>query len=251
MKVISYIRLSSETQIDNQSADNQKEVNNLEINKLKETKDINHNVQTEVVDDSGISGLLEFKDRKYGKQLLELKEGDYIFASNIDRLARDNRIFENFIYDCKVKGVNVIVPNTGNIAKSKVGLEASLHAVFAKEYARRVKENCRTGTKRKRQFAYHEFPAVKNGMGGKVPYGYRKEGSGKDADFIKYVWLDEAISLIKKLASEGKSLRNIAETVTASFSMYEEASLTHQTVNKILTDSAEYEKSLAINQEVM
>ena len=28
MKVISYIRLSSETQIDNQSADNQKEVNN-------------------------------------------------------------------------------------------------------------------------------------------------------------------------------------------------------------------------------
>ena len=62
------------------------------------------------------------------------------------------------------------------------------------------------------------------------------------------VWLDEAIALIK-LASEGKSLE-IAETVTASFSMYK-ASLTHQTVNKILTDSAEYEKSLAINQEVM
>ena len=246
MRIISYIRLSSETQIDNQSANNQKEVNTLEINKLKESGDIKHNIQTEVIDDSGISGLLDFKDRKYGKQLLELKAEDYIFASNIDRLARDNRIFENFIYDCKVKGINVIVPNTGNIAKSKVGLEASLHAVFAKEYARRVKENCRTGTKRKRQFAYHEFPAVK-----KVPYGYRKEGSGKDADFIKYIWLDDAVSLIKKLASDGNSLRGIAETVTASFSMYEKASITHQTVSKILTDSAEYEKSLAINQEVM
>jgi hypothetical protein len=33
--------------------------------------------------------------------------------------------------------------------------------------------------------------------------------------------------------------------------MYKEAEITHQTVNKILTDSAEYEKSLAINQEVM
>lgn len=251
MRVISYIRLSSETQIDNQSANNQKEVNTLEINKLKESKDISPHTQPEVIDDSGISGLLEFKDRKFGKELLQLKEGDYIFASNIDRLARDNRIFENFIYDCKVKGVNVIVPNTGNIAKSKVGLEASLHAVFAKEYARRVKENCRTGTKRKRQFAYHDFPAVKNGMGGKVPYGYRKEGKGKDADFIKCVWLDDAVALIKKLASEGKSLRVIANTITNSFSMYKEAEITHQTVNKILTDSAEYEKSLAINQEVM
>ena len=116
MRVISYIRLSSETQIDNQSANNQKEVNTLEINKLKESKDISPHTQPEVIDDSGISGLLEFKDRKFGKELLQLIEGDYIFASNIDRLARDNRIFENFIYDCKVKGVNVIVPNTGNIA---------------------------------------------------------------------------------------------------------------------------------------
>ena len=33
--------------------------------------------------------------------------------------------------------------------------------------------------------------------------------------------------------------------------MYEEAQITHQTVNKILTDSKEYEESLAINQEVM
>ena len=40
MRVISYIRLSSETQIDNQSANNQKEVNTLEINMLKEWKDI-------------------------------------------------------------------------------------------------------------------------------------------------------------------------------------------------------------------
>ena len=98
MRVISYIRLSSETQIDNQSANNQKEVNTLEINKLKESKDISPHTQPEVIDDSGISGLLEFKDRKFGKELLQLKEGDYIFASNIDRLARDNRIFENFIY---------------------------------------------------------------------------------------------------------------------------------------------------------
>ena len=88
-------------------------------------------------------------------------------------------------------------------------------------------------------------------MGGKVPYGYRKEGKGKDADFIKCVWLDDAVALIKKLASEGKSLRVIAQSVTTAYSMYEEAEITHQTVNKILTDSAEYEKSLAINQEVM
>ncbi len=251
MRVISYIRLSSETQIDNQSAENQKQINIIEIDKLKESGEINAHSQPELIDDSGVSGLLEFKDRKFGKELLNLKENDYIFTSNIDRLARDNRIFENFIHHCKMNKVNVIVPNTGNITKSKVGLEASLRAVFAKEYARRVKENCRAGTKRKRSFAYHDFPSVRNGLGGRIPYGYRKEGKGKDAEFIKYKWLDDAVSLIKKLANEGKSLRTIAETVSSAYSMYEEAQITHQTVNKILTDSKEYEESLAINQEVM
>ena len=75
MRVISYIRLSSETQIDNQSANNQKEVNTLEINKLKESKDISPHTQPEVIDDSGISGLLEFKDRKFGKNYYSLKKG--------------------------------------------------------------------------------------------------------------------------------------------------------------------------------
>ena len=68
---------------------------------------------------------------------------------------------------------------------------------------------------------------------------------------ISCYYHDSAVALIKKLASEGKSLRVIAQSVTAAYSMYEEAEITHQTVNKILTDSAEYEKSLAINQEVM
>ena len=93
MKVISYIRLSSETQIDNQSAENQKQINIIEIDKLKESGEINAHSQPELIDDSGVSGLLEFKDRKFGKELLNLKENDYIFTSNIDRLARDNRIF--------------------------------------------------------------------------------------------------------------------------------------------------------------
>jgi hypothetical protein len=251
MRVISYIRLSSETQIDNQSAENQKQINIIEINKLKELDKIDSHIQPELIDDSGVSGLLEFKDRKFGKELLNLKENDYIFTSNIDRLARDNRIFENLIHHCKMNKVNVIVPNTGNITKSKVGLEASLRAVFAKEYARRVKENCRAGTKRKRNFAYHDFPSVRNGMGGKIPYGYRKEGIGKEAEFIKHKWLDDAVVLMKKLDNEGQSLRKISDTITNTFSMYVEAQVTHQTVNKILTDSRKYEESLAINQEVM
>ena len=89
MKVISYIRLSSETQIDNQSAENQKQINIIEIDKLKESGEINAHSQPELIDDSGVSGLLEFKDRKFGKELLNLKENDYIFTSNIDRLARE------------------------------------------------------------------------------------------------------------------------------------------------------------------
>ena len=51
-------------------------------------------------------------------------------------------------------------------------------------------------------------------------------------------------SLIKKLASEGKSLRNIAETVTASFSMYKEARLLSTIENVLIPDKVIVAKNL-------
>jgi len=103
MRVINYIRLSSESQIDNQSAQIQYETNEHEIARYKDLGFINKHTQSEKVDDSGVSGLLPLEDRKFGKELLNLKENDFIFASHVDRLSRDNMVYANFIHACKIK----------------------------------------------------------------------------------------------------------------------------------------------------
>tara|TARA_B100000427_G_scaffold124386_2_gene103505 strand:+ start:149 stop:913 length:765 start_codon:yes stop_codon:yes gene_type:complete len=254
MRVINYIRLSSESQIDNQSAQIQHETNEHEIERLKESGDINPHIKSEKIDDSGVSGLLDFQDRKFGKELLNLKEGDYIFISHVDRLSRDNRIYANFVHRCKLNKVNIIAPNTGNLtmgANANQSFLSTMQAVFSEYTVKTTKQKCRSGSQKKRGYPYHDFQAVKNGMGGRVPYGYRKEGSGKNALFIRESWHEEAVDLIHNLHKKGKSYREIAATVTVAFSPYESAKLSYQTVLKIIKNSEDYESTLKINQEVM
>ena len=95
MKLISYIRVSSDSQTDNQSPSVQQEINERTLMLLLEKEELPTNLPLHIVSDLGVSGLLEFKDREKGQHLETLEEGDVIFVSGVDRLARDNRILED------------------------------------------------------------------------------------------------------------------------------------------------------------
>jgi len=146
------------------------------------------------------------------------------------------------------------VPNSGNLtvgATADRAFLATMQAVFSEYTVKTTKQKCRAGSQKKRGHAYHDFPEFKNGMGGIVPYGYRKQGDGREALFVKEVWLNDVINFIKKLHLEGKSLRLISEEVEKEYAeKIPSCSLTHQTVKKILMSSKEYESTLKINQEV-
>ena len=254
MRLISYIRVSSESQADNQSPKTQQEINNHTLLVLQDKEELPEGLRiTEDISDIGVSGLTEFKDRPQGKNLNTLDEGDCIFISSVDRLARDNRVLESFLYDCKTKGINIFCANTGNITlgvNAQKKLEVSMTAVFSEYMASQIKKNVRRGKDSKRGL-YHLDEKTKGYLGGKPNWGYKKVGEGKASTIVKEVWRDEVFKFIYSMREKVSSRRIQSECIERFGEDLTPAS--HNTIARLIMDEEaikNYEESLTIKQEV-
>tara|TARA_R110000851_G_scaffold5138_1_gene21451 strand:- start:184 stop:945 length:762 start_codon:yes stop_codon:yes gene_type:complete len=253
MKLISYIRVSSDSQTDNQSPTVQQEINERTLMLLQEKEELPTNLPLHIVSDLGVSGLLEFKDREKGQHLETLEEGDVIFVSGVDRLARDNRILEDFLFNCKNKGVSVHVSNTGNVTmgvNAQKKLQVSVEAVFSTYFASQVKKNVRRGKDSKRGL-YHEDSDSKGYIGGRPNWGYAIIGESKNSQIVKEKWRDEVFEFMSSLHNGNVSSRRIQSECLERFG--KEKTPGYVTITKLfMTDEAKksYEENLTIRQEV-
>ena len=129
----------------------------------------------QIYTDAGVSGAVKLAFRPAGEQLLaDMKAGDTVIASKLDRMFRSASDALNMFELFKEKQVDLILydmgnePVTGGVGK----LIMTILAAVADMERIRIKERTAEGRKAKK---------AKGGVVGSVPFGLRKIGEGRAA----------------------------------------------------------------------
>lgn len=201
--IVGYCRVSSNIQVERDSIQTQEDA-------IVRFADMHGIALKQIIKDEGVSGTLPLERRVGGKKLLSLiEEGQYsgIICTKLDRLFRSAGEALVCIDSWVKEDVEVFILNFLNNGKALDTRDPSskmmlgVMAVFA-EFERgmislRTKENMQ---QRKNNFKkYCSYV-----------YGYKSVNGQLVADSIE----QEAIALMFTLKSEGKSLRQITQTLT-------------------------------------
>lgn len=158
-----------------------------------------------VYEDKGVSGSISLSERPHGgKMFAELKSGDIVISSKLDRLFRSASDALNTVEQLQKRGVGVILADIGPDIVTENGtakLFFSMLAAFAEFERNRICERMRDGKKGKRAQGGH--------VGGSAPYGFRAMGKGRGAILVPHESEQSVVALIRSL-SETKGSRKIA-----------------------------------------
>jgi DNA invertase Pin-like site-specific DNA recombinase len=196
MSVYAYLRVSTDEQVNGTSLNTQRR--EVEGNALT------HNVSIDrFIEDAGVSGHLGFMDRLAANGVT-LERGDTVIVSKLDRFSRNSMDTLNVVHAFKRDGIRLIINGHGDVTDEKNiygQLMLEIMAAFATHERRVIKDRQRTGQSAKKASGGH--------IGGKPPFGYGVEGSGKDARLVPIDDQQEALKTIKALSGR-YSLRIIA-----------------------------------------
>jgi DNA invertase Pin-like site-specific DNA recombinase len=196
MSVYAYLRVSTDEQASGTSLDTQRR--EVEGNALT------HNlVIDQFIEDAGVSGHLGFIGRLAANGVT-LKRGDVVIVAKLDRFSRNSMDTLNVVHEFKRDGIRLIINGHGDVTDEKNiygQLMLEIMAAFATHERRVIKDRQRTGQAAKKSQGGH--------VGGKPPFGYAVDGSGKSARLIPVPEQQEALETIKSLAGL-YSLRIIA-----------------------------------------
>lgn len=223
MSTYGYCRVSTLDQEDNQSLPEQER-------KVRAIADYHGVVMDELVSEPGVSGSVPFARRQAGGELFgKLRAGDTLIVSKLDRAFRDA---EDALATSRVlreKGVKLIVADIGVDPVTDNGIGKLFFTILAAmaEFERfRIRERTDEGRKAKRAQGGH--------VGGVVPFGYRKEGTGKAAKLIEVEAEQLAIQHIRAQGAAGISSRKIAQSVQTYYGL----KVSHVAVCRILKKDA-------------
>ena len=155
------------------------------------------------------SGTVPFEQREKGFAIMQsLKKGDHIICSALDRFGRNTLNLLMLVDRFKQKGVKLHFVDiggevTGSDAIGSVFLK--LLSVFAEFYSAQLSE--------KQQATKDRMGLEGKHKGGKKPFGYDVDDNNYLVPCVKE---QSTISLMKLLRKQGKTYRQIAETVTRS-----------------------------------
>lgn len=223
MSTYGYCRVSTLDQEDNQSLPEQER-------KVRAIADYHGVVMDQLVSEPGVSGSVPFARRQAGGELFgKLRAGDTLIVSKLDRAFRDA---EDALATSRVlreKGVKLIVADIGVDPVTDNGIGKLFFTILAAmaEFERfRIRERTDEGRKAKRAQGGH--------VGGVVPFGYRKEGTGKAAKLIEVEAEQLAIQHIRAQGAAGISSRKIAQSVQTYYGL----KVSHVAVCRILKKDA-------------
>jgi DNA invertase Pin-like site-specific DNA recombinase len=220
--IYAYTRVSTIEQASGTSLDEQ-------LNKAKGVALMRGAEIAEVFTDAGVSGSSALRQRPAGSRLLDaVNAGDVIIVAKLDRIFRSAADALTMVEELKGKGVDLIVTDIGIDPVTQNGASKMFFGMMAcvAEFERsRIKERQAEGLRAKRE---------KSGFtGGKRPFGYQVQGTGKDAALVEDPIEQEALATIRRLRAEGHGYQRISDQIQASG-----LKLSHMTVKRILARDA-------------
>ncbi|GJD93086.1 recombinase family protein [Methylobacterium iners] len=201
MAVYSYTRVSTDRQADEGESlgAQQRRVNGYA--QMQEMTVDRHFVER------GVSGSVPVSERQEGSELLAVvRPGDTIITPKLDRMFRSARDALNVLHELREKGVSLhMIDLGGDVTGNGIAkMVFTILSAVAEAERDRIRE--RISDVKKDQKARNRY------LGGKVPFGYRV---GDQGDLVEHEAEQEAVTLMKTLKTDGKSLRVIAEAVQA------------------------------------
>jgi DNA invertase Pin-like site-specific DNA recombinase len=162
-----------------------------------------------IFEEPGVSGGKPLADRPAGAALIAaLRPGDTVIVAKLDRAFRNAADALATAEAWKAQGVNLIVADMGAEPVTQNGVSKMFFGMLAlvAEFEReRIKERLAEGRAGKASKGGH--------VGGSAPFGYRVEGSGREARLVPIPDQQAALATMRALAAEGASLRSIAAAV--------------------------------------
>lgn len=200
--VYGYVRVSSMGQVEGESLETQsKQINSYAISKGW-TVDLG-NIYVE----AGVSGGTEFQERPEGQRLISnLKTGDVLIFTKLDRAFRNVRNAFNTLHDLKERGICVHFLDLGGEVTGN-GVGAIVFAVMS-SFASFERERIATRIREVKQMQKAQGKFV----GGRRAFGYDIVDGMKIPNQIE----QGIISEMRSLKSSGASLRDIKSWLEVS-----------------------------------
>ena len=223
MAVYGYTRVSTSSQIDNTSLEEQ----TRKINAVAQY----HGIRVDdIFREEGVSGSISLSLRPAGyKMLARLKSGDTIIAAKLDRMFRSAQDALVTAERWASQGVKLIVADisTDPISENGMGkLFFTLLAAMAEFERSRIAERVAAGKYAKKQSGGYS--------GGKRPFGYYVEGTGKEAMLMPHPEEYPAIQFILECRRDRNlSLREICDEVEGFYDI----SISLATIAKIIKEN--------------
>ena len=195
--LLGYVRVSTQDQaMDNRtSLDEQERI----IRGIAMVRGVDK-MDVTIYKDPGISGAVPLRFRPEGKKLLdEMKEGDIVVASKLDRMFRAASDALQCAERMKEAGVQLILVDMGADPVTGNGMAKcffTMAAAFAELERSTIAERMSNGKAAKRAKGGH--------VGGEAPYGLRIIGHGRDAKIEINEQEQQTVALIIRLRKHGE-----------------------------------------------
>ena len=205
--ILGYCRVSTTEQ----AADNRTSMNEQErvIRGIAMVRGVDK-MDVTIYSDPGISGAVPLRFRPEGKKLLaDMKAGDCVVASKLDRMFRAASDALACAEQMKELGVALILVDMGADPVTGNGMAKcffTMAAAFAELERNTIAERMSSGKAAKRARGGH--------TGGEAPYGIRIVGHGRDARIEMDEREQEIVALVARLRKRGESLSTIQRRLT-------------------------------------
>lgn len=185
--------------------------------------------------DEGVSGSTPIAERPQGAMLMQsLYSGDVVIASKLDRMFRSAQDALEWFNLFKKKGIKLILCDMGTDPVTENGVSKLMFSMLAAmaEFERdRLLERLSEGKKAK--------DASGGWNGGKPPFGYMIEGTGKTARCVPDPLLEPALAELKRCWIAGTSLRGAVKYLSSKCGVRVSFNQVHRVYEKFDHDHAE------------
>jgi putative DNA-invertase from lambdoid prophage Rac len=194
-----YTRVSTDKQVDGNSLEHQHQV----ISALCQLKAAS---VTEIFSDPAVSGADPLVERPAGKQLLSrLQPGDAVVVSKLDRGFRSVADALTVAEQLRELGVDLYVVDFGADPVGKGTTGKFIFTILA------AVAEMERGLIRERMAAGREVKKARGGaLGGDAPFGYTKQGTGKEATLVQDPVQQAAIQTATQARADGLGYHAIA-----------------------------------------
>jgi len=215
MKTLGYLRVSHLESLNGTSLDTQEK-------RIKNYCELSEFTLSNVYQDV-VSGAVEFKRRAAFKEIVvELKRGDRLIVSRLDRLSRSTLHTLQFVNDCKSRGIEVHITDLGCVTNGGVGqIVFNVLSCLAETERINISERIKASkfyAKKERKY-----------LGGALEFGYSKDDSGKlipnEKEFV-------ILQSMMNLRTQGLGYRKIAEEILKKFGRKVHYTQVHKIINR-------------------